>query len=58
MKKAYEMVTLKNYVDTYLSDDVKYTDLTENEIKKQLEIYLIRKKRNETNAKTIEALLG
>lgn len=58
MKKAYEMVTLKNYVDTYLSDDVKYVDLTENEIKKQLEIYLIRQKRNETNAKTIESLLG
>ena len=54
MKKIYEMVTLKKYLDTY---DVKCVNPTEKEIEKQIERYLLNKQRNETNAKTIEALL-
>ena len=55
MKKAYEMITLKNYIETY---DVEYSNPPEKDIQKQLEKYLLSKQRNETNAKIIEALLA
>ena len=49
------MVTLKKYIETY---GVQCVEPTENEIEKRLEKYLLTKQRNETNAKTIEALLA
>ena len=55
MKKVYEMVTLKKYIDTY---DVKCVNPTEKEIEKRVEKYLLNKQRNETNAKVVEALLA
>jgi hypothetical protein len=53
--KNYEMITVKAYVDNY---EVKYTSVSEYEIEKQVEKYLLSTKRNETNAKVIEALLA
>ncbi len=55
MSKNYEMVTVKSYVDSL---DVKHESLTEKEIAKQVEKYLLSVKRSETNAKIVEALLA
>ena len=55
MRNDYEMVTLASYVERYAA---KCVDLTEKEIEKQVEKYLINQQRNNTNAKVVEALLG
>ncbi len=56
MRNDYEMVTVKAYVESL--EDVKYTSVTENEIEKQVEKYLLNVKRAQTNAKIVEALLA
>lgn len=52
--KDYEMITVKAYVDQY---EVEY-NLSEREIEQQVEKYLLSVRRNETNAKVVEALLA
>ena len=56
MRNHYEMVTLTAYDESL--EDVKYTTVTENEIEKQVEKYLLNVKRAQTNAKIVEALLA
>ena len=53
--KNYEMITLKAYVENY---EVEYKSVTEKEVEAQVEKYLLSVKRNETNAKVVEALLA
>lgn len=56
MRNEYEMVTVSSYLDEL--DEVKCLNLEEKEIAKQVEKYLLNQKRNETNAKIVEALLA
>lgn len=56
MRNNYEMVTVKAYVESL--EDVKYTNVNEYEISKQVEKYLLNVKRAQTNAKIVEALLA
>ncbi len=56
MRNDYELVTVKAYVDSL--EEVKYTTVSENEIEKQVEKYLLNVKRAQTNAKIVEALLA
>ena len=56
MNKTYEMVTVKDYVESL--DNVKYTSISQYKIEKDVERYLLNKKRYETNAKIVEALLA
>jgi hypothetical protein len=56
MKKEYEMITVKKYIEDL--DDVKVVSLEEREIERQVEKYLISSRRAETNAKTVEALIA
>lgn len=52
----YELTTVVNYVKEL--ETVNVLSLEEKEIEKQVERYLLNKKRAESNAKVIEALLG
>lgn len=56
MDKNYEMVTVKDYVESL--DNVKYTSISQYKVEKDIERYLLNKKRYETNAKIVEALLA
>lgn len=52
MRNDYEMVTVKAYVEALENN------ITEEEISRQVERYLLNQKRYETNAKIVEALLA
>ncbi|MBD5403356.1 hypothetical protein HDR58_11255 [bacterium] len=56
MRNDYEMVTLRDYVENL--DNVKCTSVAEYKIEKEVEKYLLNQRRNETNAKIVEALLA
>ncbi len=56
MRKDYEMITLKAYVDSL--DNVKCLTVSEKEICETVEKYILSQRRNETNAKIVEALLA
>jgi len=56
MRNDYEMITVNDYVNGL--DNVKYTSVTEVEIEKQVEAYLLNQRRAETNAKIVEALVA
>lgn len=56
MRKDYEMVTVKDYLDNL--DNVKCLTASEKEISKAVEKYILAQRRNETNAKIVEALLA
>ena len=51
----YEMVTVAAYVNNY---EAVVTTINEKEIKAEIEKYVICQRRNETNAKIVEALLA
>ena len=55
MRNDYEMITVAAYVNNY---EVKYTNINEKEIEREVEKYLLNVKRSETNAKVVEALLA
>ncbi len=55
MSNKYEMVTVKSYVDSLGTECVS---LTEEEISRQVEKYLLSVKRAQTNAKIVESLLA
>jgi len=56
MRNNYEMVTVNDYVNAL--DNVRYTTVSEVEVEKRVEEYLLKQRRNETNAKIVEALLA
>ncbi len=56
MRNDYEMVTVRDYVNSI--DNVRYTSVSEVEIEKEVEKYLLNKKRYETNAKIVESLIA
>ncbi len=56
MRKEYEMITVNDYINSL--DNVKYTSVTEVEIQREVEKYLLAQRRNATNAKIVEALLA
>lgn len=56
MRKDYEMITVKEYVEELDRENV--VSLKEEEISRQVEKYLLNQKRHETNAKVVEALLA
>ena len=55
-KNNYQMVTVNEYVKL-LDDEVKYLDSDAKEIRANVEKYLLRVRRAQTNAKILEALL-
>ena len=55
MTNNYEMVTVKSYLDSLGTECVS---LTEEELSKQVERYLLNVKRAQTNAKIVESLLA
>ena len=56
MRNEYEMITVNDYVNSL--DNVKYTSVTEVEITREVEKYILTQRRNATNAKIVEALLA
>lgn len=56
MKKNYEMITLKNYINSL--EDKNIISLNDKSIELAVEKYMLSLKRAETNAKTLEALLA
>lgn len=56
MRNDYEMITVTAYVDSL--NEVKCTTVAEAQIIREVEKYLLNAKRNETNAKIVEALLA
>jgi hypothetical protein len=56
-KEKYEMITVNEYVKL-LDSDVKYLDNDAKEIQANIEKYLLRIRRAQTNAKILEALLA
>lgn len=56
MKNEYGMITVNDYLNGL--DNVRYTSVTEVEIVREVEKYILTKRRNETNAKIVEALLA
>ncbi len=56
-KNNYQMVTVNEYVKL-LDDEVKYLDSDAKEIRANVEKYLLRVRRAQTNAKILEALLA
>jgi hypothetical protein len=56
-KKNYEMITVNEYVKL-LDNDVKYLNNDANEIRANIEKYLLKIRRAQTNAKILEALLA
>lgn len=57
MKNNYQMVTVKEYL-SLLDNDVKYLDTDAQEIKANVEKYLLSIRRAQTNAKILESLLA
>ena len=57
MKKDYQMITVQEYVKM-LDNEVTYVDTEANEIKANVEKYLLAARRAATNAKILEALLA
>ncbi len=57
MKNNYQMVTVKEYL-SMLDNDVKYLDTDAQEIKANVEKYLLSIRRAQTNAKILESLLA
>ena len=53
----YQMVTVNEYIKL-LDDEVKYLDTDAKEIRANVEKYLIKVRRAQTNAKILEALLA
>lgn len=56
MTKTYEMVTLKAYLENL--DEKNVISIDDKSIELAVEKYLLSKKRAESNAKTLEALLA
>ncbi len=56
MSNKYEMVTVKDYIDSL--DNVKCLSVEEKEIENQVEKYLLNVQRAKTNEKILEALLA
>ncbi len=56
-KNNYQMVTVNEYVKL-LDDEVKYLDSDAKEIRANVEKYLLRVRRAQTNSKILEALLA
>ncbi len=56
MRNDYEMITVKEYVESL--DNVKYLSTTEQEVAAAVEKYILSQRRNETNAKIVEALIA
>lgn len=56
MKRNYEFVTLKSYIDNL--DDKNVISLNDKSIEREVEKYLLSLKRAETNAKIVQALVG
>ncbi len=56
MRNDYEMITVKDYVDSL--DNVKCLSIEEKEIEASVEKYLLSVQRAKTNAKIVEALLA
>lgn len=56
MKKNYELITLKSYLDNL--DEKRIISLNDKSIELAVEKYLLSLKRAESNAKTLEALLA
>ena len=56
-KNNYQMVTVNEYVKL-LDDEVKYLESDAKEIRANVEKYLLRVRRAQTNAKILEALLA
>lgn len=54
MKKDYEMITVKEYVDSLENK----SNVTNKYLEISVEKYLIDMRRNETNEKILEAYLG
>ena len=57
MKKDYQMVTVYDYMKM-LDNEVKYLDKDAKEIKANVEKYLLKIRRAQTNAKILETLLA
>ncbi len=53
----YGMITVKEYIKM-LDSEVKFVDTNAQEIRANVEKYLIRTRRAQTNAKILEALLA
>lgn len=53
----YDMITVKEYVKM-LDSEVKFIDTNAQEIRANVEKYLIKTRRAQTNAKILEALLA
>lgn len=53
----YGMITVKEYVKM-LDSEVKFIDTNAQEIRANVEKYLIKTRRAQTNAKILEALLA
>lgn len=53
MRNDYEMITVNAYVEA-----LDNAPVSEEEISRQVEKYLLNQKRYETNAKIVEALLA
>jgi len=56
MKKNYGFVTLNAYINSLENKNV--ISLNDKSIEIAVEKYLLNQKRNETNAKIVEALIG
>jgi len=56
-KRNYEMITVNEYVKL-LDNEVTYLDNDAKEIKANVEKYLLKIRRAQTNAKILEALLA
>lgn len=52
----YEMVTVKSYLESL--DNVECLSVSEKEISSAVEKFLLAQRRNETNAKIVEALIA
>ncbi len=55
--KEYQMVTVYEYMQM-LDNDVKYVNNDANELRKNIEKYLLNTRRAQTNAKLLEVLLA
>ncbi len=56
MRKDYEMITVKDYVESL--NTVRCLTVEEKEIESSVEKYLLSVQRAKTNAKIVEALLA
>lgn len=53
----YQMITVYEYMQM-LDNDVKYVNHDANELRKNIEKYLLNTRRAQTNAKLLEVLLA